>query len=61
MGEKFERLRKHIEREYVKEGYSKEQAERIGYATAGKVHNEQLAEHPLLKHVLPLGKKVTKP
>ena len=37
MGKNFDRLEKHIEREYEKKGYSHETAKRIGFATAGKI------------------------
>ena len=37
MGKKFEKLEKHIEREYTAKGYSHKEAKRIGYATAGKI------------------------
>ena len=37
MGKRFEKLEKHIEREYKKKGYSSDEARRIGYATAGKI------------------------
>lgn len=37
MGKKFERLEKHIEREYRKKGYTLEESRKIGYATAGKI------------------------
>ena len=37
MGKRFEKLEKHIEKEYKKKGYSSEEARRIGFATAGKI------------------------
>ena len=36
-GERFKKLAKEIEREYIKKGYSKKRAREIGRATAGKV------------------------
>ena len=36
-GEKFKKLAKQVEKEYLKKGYSKKRAHRIGQATAGKV------------------------
>lgn len=41
MGKRFERLEKRIEREYREKGYSKERAESIGYATAGKIFRKR--------------------
>jgi hypothetical protein len=37
MGKKFEKLEKHIQREYQKKDYSLEESKHIGYATAGKI------------------------
>ena len=37
MPKKFDKLERHIEREYEKKGYSHEEARRIGFATAGKI------------------------
>jgi len=36
-GKRFERLARHVARQYEKKGYSKKRAEYIGKATAGKV------------------------
>lgn len=45
---KFKKLEKHVEREYLKEGYSKKKAEYIGKAVAGKVAREKRM-HRVLK------------
>lgn len=37
MGKKFDRLERHIQREYEKKGYSTKEAKHIGFATAGKI------------------------
>ena len=37
MGKKFNKLEHRIEREYIKKGYPKKEAEYIGKATAGKI------------------------
>ena len=37
MPKKFDKLEKHIEREYEKKGYSVKEAKHIGFATAGKI------------------------
>ena len=37
MGKKFNKLAKHIEREYEKKGYSVEESKYIGKATAGRI------------------------
>ena len=36
-GERFKKLEKKVEREYLKKGYSKKKAKQIGKATAGKI------------------------
>jgi len=41
MSKKFDKLARHIAREYEKKGYSKEEAEKIGQETAGKVYWEK--------------------
>ena len=41
MGKKFEHLEHIIPKEYEKKGYSKKDAERIGYATAGKIYRNK--------------------
>ena len=50
MGERFDRLKRHIEREYDAKGFSKEKAEAIAAATAAKVarekHEEPASEEP---------------
>ena len=37
MGKKFDKLERHIQREYEKKGYSTKEAKHIGFATAGKI------------------------
>ena len=37
MGKKFNKLEKHIEREYEKKGYSVKESKHIGEATAAKI------------------------
>ena len=37
MGKKFDKLERHIEREYRNKGYSAKEAKHIGFATAGKI------------------------
>ena len=37
MPKKFHRLEKKIEKEYIKKGYGKKKAKKIGFATAGKI------------------------
>ena len=37
MPKKFDKLERKIEKEYIKKGYSKKRARKIGYATAGKI------------------------
>lgn len=44
MPKKFDKLEKHIENEYIKKGKSHLEAQRIGYATAGKVFREKQAK-----------------
>ncbi len=40
----FDKLAKKITKEYIKKGYSKEEAEEIGQKTAGKVYWQRLAK-----------------
>ena len=37
MPKKFDKLERKIEKEYLKKGYRRKQAKKIGYATAGKI------------------------
>ena len=37
MPQKWEKLAKHVTREYKEKGYSEKEAKRIGYATATKI------------------------
>ena len=37
MPKKFDKLEKHIEREYEKKGYSRKRARNIGFSTAAKI------------------------
>ena len=37
MPKKFDKLEKKIEKEYIKKGYGKKRAKKIGFATAGKI------------------------
>lgn len=41
---KFDRLARHIAREYRERGYSEEEAQRIGHETAAKVGREKYGE-----------------
>ena len=43
-GKAFKSLARRVEREYLKKGYSKKRAERIGRATAGKVYWEKFGK-----------------
>ncbi len=37
MPKKFDKLERKVEKEYIKKGYSRKRAKRIGFATAGKI------------------------
>jgi len=50
MGKKFERLEEKIEREYENQGKSHKEAERIGYATAGKIYRMKLHDKIKMPH-----------
>ncbi len=41
-GGNFDKVSNSVAREYEKKGYSKEQAERIGRETAGKIYQEKM-------------------
>lgn len=54
MTKRFEKLRRHIELEYIRKGVPTKRAEGIAYATAAKVYREKEAimKHPILAHIV---------